>query len=248
MRKALSAAAAIWLALLLPAHAETYVIGVEGIDYKPNGAVENGDYVGYGRAVLDAWAKDRHHTLRYRPMPVQRLFSELLQGVIDFKYPDSPHWQQAMKTGKNVVYSDTVASFVDGVMVRPENKGKGLENLHSLGILHGFTAWDYLDAQKAGKVSITENPVLAALMQQGLNKRVDGIYISVAVAQYQLDTVLKQPDGLVFDPSLPHSKGSYTLSTIKHPEAIADFNAWMSQNSATIARIKAEYGIEKGFQ
>ncbi len=247
MRKALSAAA-VWLAFLVPAHAETYVVGVEGIDYKPNGWVENGEYVGYGRAVLDAWAKDRHHTLRYRPMPVQRLFSELLQGVIDFKYPDSPHWQQAMKEGKPVTYSEPVAAFVDGVMVLPENKGKGAANLHSLGILHGFTAWDYLDVQKAGKISINENPVLAALLQQDLNKRVDGIYISIAVAQYQLDKVLKQPDALVFDPGLPHSKGAYTLSSLKHPEAIADFNAWMAQNPTVVARLKEEYGIEKGFQ
>jgi hypothetical protein len=240
------AAALCLVALSHPALADTFVIGVENTDYAPNGAVVGGEYKGYGRAVLDAYAKDRGHVFQYRPLPVSRLFRELVEGVVDFKYPDNKFWQQDIKAGKPVVYSDAVANYIDGVMVQPQNKGKGLAALHTLGTLQGFTAWEYLDAIKAGQIKLAENPGFQGLLYQAEHDRVDGAYVGVAEATYQLEQVLKTPGALVFDPSLPHTSSFYSVSTIKHPDVIADFNAWLKDKAELVTKLKADYAIEAG--
>ena len=69
---------------------------------------------------------------------------------------------------------------------------------------------------------------------------------SVAVIHYELDHVLKQPGALTFDPSLPYSRDAYYLSSIKHPELVRDFNAWMRTNRNLVDTLKQRYGVEKG--
>jgi hypothetical protein len=52
---------------------------------------------------------------------------------------------------------------------------------------------------------------------------VDGVYINIAVCNYHLDETLKQPRVLVFDPSLPHTRDFYRLSSLKHPALLERF-------------------------
>lgn len=236
------------LALAHPAAATTFIVGVENIDYLPHYTVENGEYKGFARALLDAYAKDRGHVFEYRPIPIARLFREFVEGNVDFKYPDHPNWSQEIKIGKAIVYSDPVVAYIDGVSVVPAKLGQPQEKIRTLGTIYGFTAWDWLDQIKAGRVRLEENPHFEGLVKQALWGRVDGVYANVSGVAYQLDQVLKQPGGLVFDPSLPYSRSSYLLSTIKHPEIIADFNAWMKENAARISQMKIDYAVEKGLQ
>jgi len=235
-------------ALARPAVAATFVVGVENIDYLPHYTVENGEYKGFARAVLDAYAKDRGHVFEYRPIPIARLFREFVEGHVDFKYPDHPNWSQDIKIGKAIVYSDPVVAYIDGVSVRPDKLGQPPDKIHTLGTIYGFTAWDWLDQIKAGSVRLEGNPHFEGLVKQGMWGRVDGVYANVSGVVYQLDKVLKQPGALVFDPSLPHSRSSYLLSTIKHPEIIADFNQWLKNNAARVAQMKVDYAVEKGLQ
>jgi len=240
--------AAAVLSLTRPALAEHYVVGVEAIDYMPHyGVTEKGEYQGFARALLDAYAADRGHQIEYRPLPVNRLFHELLEGRVDFKYPDNPFWQADLKSGKNLTYSEPVVSYIDGVLVLPENKGKPVDSIRTLGTVRGFTAFDWLDRIKAGSTKLEENPAFPGLMFQALNKRIDGAYANVAVAHNTLDGMQK-PEALVFDPGLPNTKGSYKLSTVKHPEVIADFNAWMKSKPELIAKLKAQWAVEKGVE
>jgi ABC-type amino acid transport substrate-binding protein len=103
-----------------------------------------------------------------------------------------------------------------------------------------------MDRIKTGQIRVSENTRLEALVRQALAGRVDGVYASVAVINYQLDHVLKRPGALVFNPALPHSRDDYHLSTIKRPEIMAEFNDWMRKNRDRIAAIKIKYGVEKG--
>jgi len=240
--------AAAVLSLTRPAMAEHFVVGVEAIDYMPHyGVTDKGDYQGFARALFDAYAADRGHQFEYRPLPVNRLFHELVDGKVDFKYPDNAFWQTEIKTGKTVVYSDPVVDYIDGVMVLPENKGKSVESIRTLGTVRGFTAFDWLDRLKAGTVTLEENPNFSGLMFQTLTKRVDGAYANVAVAISTLDG-MKKSGALAYDSGLPHTKGSYKLSTTTHPEIIADFNAWMKSKPELIAKLKAQWAVEKGVE
>lgn len=222
------------------------VIGVESLYYMPVATYENGVYKGFARELFDAFAKDRGYEVEYRALPVPRLYASFFAGQLDFKFPDNAYWKQSQRAGLNIHYSDPVAAFVDGTCVLPERRGARPEEILRLGTMGGFTPWAWLDRIKAGKPSLSENTQLEALVRQALAGRVDAVYASVAVINYQLDHVLKQPGALVFGPGLPHTLDNYHLSTLRHPAILAEFNEWMRTNRDRVAALKKKYGVEKG--
>jgi len=221
-----------------------FTVGVENINYYPQYTYENKEYKGYARELLDLFAKSKGYTFIYKALPIKRLFSEFLSGDVDFKYPDSPYWSADDKSGKNVIYSAEAAQYIDGVMVKASNKGKGIDALKTMGIVMGFTAWDYLDDIKSGKIKLQENSDFTAMIKQCLIDRNDGAYCNVDVGNYILSEVIKKKGELVFDSSLPHSKGSYKLSTIKHGKVIDEFNAFLNSNKPAVEALKKKYGIK----
>ena len=137
--------------------AEHYVIAVEKVEYYPLWAQRDGQYAGYARELLDEFGKYSGHSFEYRPLPILRLYKEFLSGRVDFKFPDSPYWAKDQKQGKSVVYSDSALEYIDGVLVKPENLGKGKSNIKTLGTVRGFTAWDYLADIESGAIKVNEN-------------------------------------------------------------------------------------------
>jgi polar amino acid transport system substrate-binding protein len=222
------------------------VVGVEELDYFPAYSVKSGQYVGAAREILDAFAAANGYSLTYRPQPIKRLFAELLSGGIDLKFPDNPHWATDAKAGLDIVYSHPVITYIDGVLVRPDMAGRDVDAIRTLGTVSGFTPFAWLDRIKAGKVQVKENPRMELLLKQAAIGRFDGAYGSLAAANHILDDVLKNPGALVFDPTLPHSRDSYMLSSLNHPQVVAEFNAWMAANAATVKAIKDRTGAEKG--
>ena len=225
---------------------EVLQIGVENQYYLPAYAFENGVYKGFARELLDAWARDRGFQVNYRALPVPRLYASYFGGQVDFKFPDNPDWKKGERVGKAITYSEPVMAYIDGCSVLPKRRGLGVNAVKVLGTMGGFTPWAWLDQIKAGKTALSENFDLGALVRQTLTGRVDGVYASVAVIHYELDHVLKQPDALTFDPSLPYSRDDYYLSSIKHPQLVLDFNAWMRANRNLVGTLKQRYGVEKG--
>ncbi len=246
----ISPARMFWAALLFgPALAiakETLVIGVESFYYLPLSTFENGAYRGYARDLIDAFARDRGYAIEYRGLPVPRLYASFFEGEVDFKFPDNANWKQDQRIGKRIHYSDPVAAFIDGTNMPSEKKIDNPDQIKRLGTMGGFTPWAWMDRIKAGRTRISENTSLEALVRQAMAGRVDGAYASVAVINYQLDHVLKQPGALVFNPALPYSRDDYHLSTIKRPEILNEFNDWMKRNRQRIAALKKKHGVEKG--
>lgn len=242
------AVTALCVLLAAPARAEQreLVVGVEELDYFPCYALRKGEYVGAARDILDAFAQARGYVLSYRPLPIKRLYAELLSGGIDVKFPDNPHWAPDAKQGHNLVYSQPVIAYVDGVLVRPENLGKGIEAVRTLGTVSGFTPFAWLDRMRAGKLVVKENPRTDLLLRQVVLGRMDGAYASVAVVNYTLEGELNMPGALVFDPQLPHSRDAYRLSSLNRPAVVAEFDAWMAANPGLVEAIKQRYGAEKG--
>jgi len=225
---------------------KSFIIGVEDLDYYPLYSTIEGQYTGYSRDVLDAYAKSRGYTFHYKPYPVARLFYSFLdKQEVEFKYPDDIFWQKDKKEGKNVQYSKPIVNYVDGVLVLPENKGK--TQLKKLGIIRGFTAWEYLDAIKNKEIVEEFSNEWDGLINKTFKNRVDGAYCNISVVMYQLRERFKKPNGLVFDSKLPHSKSSYLMSTIKHPKIINDFSEWITQNQPFINKLKLKYMVEAGF-
>ena len=232
------------LVLPKPALAEDFVIGVEDIEYYPIYARRDGDYAGFARELFDAFGSDSGHSFQYKILPIKRLFSEFLGNKLDFKFPDNPNWQSDMKAGKGVIYSDAVLEYIDGVLVPPSRLGKDKLALKNLGVVRGFTAWDYLDDINKGEIRVNEGNSLTNLVKMAESERIDGVYFNVIVARYFLEHTEFKKNALVFDESLPHTRGQYHLSTVSHPQIIEQFNTFLRDKVALIETLKAKYDVK----
>jgi polar amino acid transport system substrate-binding protein len=243
MFRTLGAAVAMLLAAVSAAGAQTrYIVGVENIAYMPYYAFEDGRYGGFVREVLDAFAGDRGYVFEYRALPVQRLYAHFLDGTVDFKFPDSPDWRQELRTGREIAYSAPVVDYVDGTIVPADRPAMRKEAVRTLGTVAGFTLRAWAADLDAGSPVLAENGSFDALLAQVLNGRVDAAYANVAVMRHQLDR-LGRPGALVFAPELPHVRGTYHLSTTRHPDLIAEFDAWLAANADRIEELRHGYGI-----
>jgi polar amino acid transport system substrate-binding protein len=229
------------MAPIFSAHATEYVVGVEDIYYRPYYYTERGEYRGIARDILDAFCREHNIVFKYEPLPVNRLYKHFLDGLLDFKFPDHPHWRADLKENHHILYSRPMLDFVDGTMVRPENLGQGLENINNLGTVLGFTPWAYLDRIKSGRINVTENGSFTGLLEQTIQGRVDGAYFNPVVARYQLEHVLKNPGALVFDPDLPHIESAYLLSTIKYPELLDKLDAFLARNPELVEQLNQKH-------
>jgi polar amino acid transport system substrate-binding protein len=228
------------------AQTRSFIIGVEDLDYYPAYTVANGQYGGFARELFDTFGKDAGIRFEYRPFPVPRLYANFFADRVDFKFPDNAKWQGDLRRGKNIIHSDPVMAYIDGTLVPAAMLGKGEARVKTLGTVTGFTPWNWKRQIDARQVTVTENANFAALAQQTINGRVDAAYGSVAVMNYQVESILKSKGALVFDPALPHSRDSYYLATLKHPAVVTEFNAWMKANAAKVNVIKQKYAVEKG--
>jgi polar amino acid transport system substrate-binding protein len=226
--------------------ADELTVGVETTEYYPQYQYENGNYQGFARDVIDLFASKNGHSVSYKAYPIKRLLSVYLAGEVDLKYPDNAFWASDAKATHKVVYSDPVVNFIDGTLVLPANKDKGIGDKFRLGTIAGFTPFDYLDKIGDGSVKVTENNNLDALVKQVESGRVEGAYFNVAVAMYHLREVMKKPELMVFDASLPHTRSAYAISSIKRPDIVEQFNAFLKSSSAEIQALKDKYQVEAG--
>ena len=247
MRNWLGALVLVGLAMASsPLRAEPdLIVGVEDVDYLPAYGWHNGVYGGAGREIIDAFAASIGTKPVYRPLPIKRLFAELVSGGIDLKFPDNPLWAAEAKQGVAIRYSQPVIDYIDGVMVLPDRRGAAIA---TLGTVAGFTPSPWLDRIKAGSVTLKENLKLDSLLRQVLLGRLDGAYVSVAVANYTLDDQFRMPGALVFDPSQPYSRESYRISSAHRPDLVAAFDAWLAAHAAEVRAIKHRHHAEKGVE
>lgn len=219
-------------------------VGVERIDYPPYGSFRHGDYEGFARDLLDSFAIEYGYTMVYVPLPVKRLYQDFLETrTLDLKFPDSPDWHASRRKGLHIVYSAPVCSYKDGILVKPENLGKGLGALKTLGILAGFKPWLLDPPLDPKSVKVSENASVSGLLGKGLMGRVDGVYANVAVARHLLKAMGRSGQ-LVLDPGLPHTTGYYRLSTIKRPLALQEFDEFLKTRSGLVDSLKRKHGLE----
>ncbi|HLA33047.1 MAG TPA: transporter substrate-binding domain-containing protein [Pseudomonas sp.] len=225
--------------------AESYVIGVENLAFAPHYNTDaQGQYQGFARELFDLFAAQSGVQLSFKPMPVERLLPALLEGEVDFKYPDSANWSQEQKAGKGLSYSQGVVDYVDGVLVAPQRLGQPIEQVKRLAMVNGWTPWGYQERIDAKQIELTYSDDLRLMIRQALRKDTDGAYFNVVVATHYLDNIRARPGALVFDAKLPHSRGSFQLSTLKHPELVQRFDRFLVEQQEAIAQLKSKYRVE----
>ena len=224
--------------------AEQFRVGVERQPYLPYFTVQDGQYLGYARELLDAFAADQGHEFIYVPLPVKRLLGDYLAGKLDFKFPDHPRWKARQKQGHRIHYSQAVAPYTDGVMVRPGEVGLGKARIRLLGTQLGFTPWPYLADIEDGRIVLKQNNHIDSLLRMATSGRVDAIYLNPRVARHALIAEGLPGDALVHDPGLPHVEGHYYLSSRLHPEVITAFDRFLQRQPELLRRLKIKYAID----
>ena len=225
--------------------AESYVIGVEKLAFAPHYSIDaQGQYQGFARELFDLFAQKSGVELSYKVLPVDQLLPALLGGQVDFKYPDSATWAQGQKAGKRLSYSQAVVDYVDGVLVAPQRRGQPVEQLQRLAMVNGWTPWGYQERIDAGQIELTYSDDLRQMIRQALRKDTDGAYFNVVVATHYLDNIRARPGALVFDPGLPHNRGSFYLSSLKHPGLLQRFDRFLLDEQVAIAELKHRYRVE----
>ena len=225
------------------AQPKEYVIGVENINLMPHFNSKGEVYYGYTRDLLDMFAAKYGYRFIYKPLPLKRLFKDLVQKKVDFKYPDNPMWQPTLKTAVDVVYSDAVVAYTEGVMVLPDRVGQGLNKLKDLTMVLGYTPWPYVEYIDNAKIREWQIPNFQGAIKMVLSKRVDGLYVNIAVGQYQLKHIFGREGALMFDRNLPHITDAYYLSSVMHPEVIAQFNEFLAEEAEAIEALKIKHDI-----
>jgi ABC-type amino acid transport substrate-binding protein len=195
---------------------------------------------------MDAFAKKQGHTIIYKALPIPRLFDAYFAGDVDFKYPDNALWGKNDRVSKNIQYTQPVVKYIEGMMVLPKNQGKPLTQIHSMGVVRGFTPYPYFNLIKDGVLTSKEVNTLDAALRMVVNERTDGVYTNVSVGLYSLEHALRTPNALQYDPTLPNTVDYYYLSSFKCPELITEFNQFMQDEKAMIAQLKEKYQVEKG--
>ncbi|MBB3118332.1 substrate-binding periplasmic protein [Pseudoduganella violacea] len=227
------------------AEGKTFTVGVE--DYKhflPYSEVRNDQYGGLGRDILDAFARHKGYAFVYKIYPLKRRDRLFVDGLVDLAFPDNPNWVADLKKDVNISYAPML-EFTDGVLVRPENLGKGVGRLKTLGIPLGFTPYPYQQLMSSGALRIEETGDYDSLYDKLLAKRVDGAYMNTRIARHYWTRIRKagQPP-LVYDPDLPHASGQWYLSSHKYPQVIEEFRKFMLSNKAEIDELKKKYEFQ----
>lgn len=245
-------AAALFLACTPAVRADDFTVAVESIDYPPlyNGT-DPDHYQGFARELLDMFGAHYQHRFHYVSLPLNRLYAEFFTaGNFDLKFPDNPKWQADLKKGLPAVYSAPVVDVAEGTFVAGGKAGKGIGGIKSLVTLTGFTPFPYAGPVRSGAIKLYFADNLESMRKMLEIGRVDGIYASdMAMRAYVAKDAAKTGGAqqrIVLDPSLPGATAAFCLSTLKHPELIAQFNQFLAAEGESIAALKRKYGVPEG--
>ncbi|MCX7748020.1 MAG: transporter substrate-binding domain-containing protein [Clostridia bacterium] len=227
-----------------PLGLKEYKVAVQDLaEYMPESEYKDGQYSGYARELLDLFAEKAGIKFTYVVLSLKRQVTEFVNGGADFKYPDNKNWSPEEKQGKEVIYSNNVWNSINCVVVQSKKENMKIDELKKMGIITGFTPFQYMDSIKEGRITVAENSDIKGLMQQVLEGRVDGAYMNPVVIDYYFEKYFQGRDKLVFAKGLPYAETTRHLSTIKYPELINKFNAFLESEKAAINELKKKYNI-----
>jgi polar amino acid transport system substrate-binding protein len=221
----------------------TFTIGVQDFQYSPHSFMQEGRYSGFGRDVLDLFASHAGYQFVYVPQPYIRNVVDLLKGKIDFQYPDSPKWLPDKKSGYNLVYSDGVVGYVDGINRHRADLGQPLSEIQSLVMPIGWTAKDYEPLEAAGQLTIDRVASVTGVIAMLLRRRADGAYLNADVVNDYVSS-LGRAGEVSLDTTLPYSFGEFVLSSQKHPQIIKEFNEFLQHQADSVSQLKQDYGFK----
>ena len=223
--------------------ADTYIVGAQNIEYYPYYNFSSDHEKGLGWAILEAFSKQSGHRFVYLSMPVKRLQIELKKGNVDFVFPDNARWYDQITHSLNKVYSEPLAETFAVTLVKADNLGKGITYITKLATPDGFSPVKWEQQIKNGTVKVTGVNSIFDGLNLLQSDKVDALDVEYNAAK-NVARRFPQMGPFAADLTLPHNVVSFSLSTLRHPEIIAELNTFILSESESINKIKAKYGIE----
>jgi len=238
-----------WLALFVvmlcngPLRADSYVIGIEQIDYYPHYDFSQRQQRGYFVDLIQLFSDKTGHQFKFMPLPVKRLYQSSNSGI-DFIYPDNPLWEQYKEPGIEKLFSAPVIFTLGSTLVKPELQHISLEQFRSLAVIHGFVPTKWLALKNRYNYRMVDVPDVPSALGLVLKGRLDGANIEFNVAQHYLRSIAAQ-DQLVIAEQLPFTQLPFLLSTVKHPKLLSEFNQFLLDNAEQVAALKRKYQLQE---
>ena len=224
------------------AQSQTYSVGVENLNYAPYFYIDSsGNYKGFSNDIFELFMQNTGIKFKFLPMPIFRLYKEFIDGNIDFKFPDSINWQSEMKKNKNIIYSDDVITYIDGIVMKNENKNKNISEIKTIGTIRGFEVKEYKDKNK--NIKFLESNNISELIDSLYKDKIDAVFFNIAVALYIVNNNVQYKNKFMFRKDLPYVLDHYKMSTIKNKKLIEDFNNFLKNNNKEIKDLKKKNGI-----
>lgn len=206
------------------------VIGVDNLHNFPLYYTdEQGEFKGFYRNIFDKFAKDSGIKVEYKPMTINQLFQALYNKEIDFKFPDNPVWRASDKRSYDVVYSNHIYPFLEGMFVLKDNIGKGLKDINKIGIIGNVAPWYIHHPLEINKMKAKKGLDCNYLMNKLLSQKLDAVICNYAVAKLAMKELDAQSK-IYFDVSLPFINDYFYISTISKPEIVKKFDLWLDRN------------------
>lgn len=221
--------------------AESYVVGVEDLNYSPYYRTENGIYLGFAREFIDAFGEAYGYEFEFRPMPIPRLYKSLIGGMIDFKFPDHPSWGKEPKSDHQIYYSEGLVSYIDGIIVKEIKQTNQISDLSVVGYVRGFSPYAIMDLIKKGKLKTRETNSLESLMRLLRADRIEGAYFNIKVAFHLGDINKEGKAQFRFAETLPHHQSSYRMSSMLHKSILEEMSRFTQSEKAKAIYLR--YGL-----
>lgn len=224
-----------------------YTVVVQDIDYYPIYRADpaNNRYSGYMADLMEAFADYADIEFTYHVRPIRRMTHEYTAGEYDFAIPDNPNWNRPEKRGISVTYTKPLLTFEDVIYVTAGKAHMEPDDMRDFGTIDGFTPWKFQDRIDSGQVELKTARRPSNLVRMALAGRVETFNLAAPVARHQFE-VLNVGDRLVPAPRLMETRAShYHLSTLGHPEIIAEFNQFLTNRQALVQSLQQHYGLEK---
>ena len=229
---------------LFRAEAKTFVIGVEDVSYYPiydfSSTTEHRP--SFTKELLSSFFEAHQYSYRFIALPIKRFNQWYIEQEIDFKFPDNVRWQQQAEKELAIIFSDPVLRLTSGVYMLKSRLPMARGEVKSLGTILGFHPTLWLDDIRAGKVALQEESSPLSIVKHVLRGNLDATNIDGNVIRYNLAS-LKRSGELVLNRAIRHESYAYHFSTIKYPEVIEQFDAFLKSHAGFIRALRQKYNI-----
>lgn len=216
-----------------------FTVGIEDIRYYPLYDVRGAEN-DYARDLLNEFGRQYDHHFTFQPLPIKRFEKWLINDNIDFRYPDNLDWYGDSPLKNKLTFSNATVQLVSGTLTRASFTRNNEPIV--LGTVLGFYSSPWFELIESGKASKYENSSTTVLVKQLLSGQLDGIDIDLSVVNHQL-ALMGEQGAVIINRQFEYDVYHYSLSTLKHPKVIAQFDQFLKDNKKYIEGLKKKYNL-----